>query len=330
MGDCAKVLIQQTDVSLMDESDYLAYLDVIDEQSFGTAKTSGGISIPGYLDGDYNSFDAARKSFFQLKNYVSDKKRSEGRVRVFLSDEQIRAWRDCELKNRNGLELLPEGRRTGDSITFKLAYFGTPGITLRITLRGDSCVIDGLAEKHTEIPHGGERSFVAKATEKGGDFRIIANSTHPAGLTSSLFVSGGPELIVHAKGEADLRAWLGVVLNFGKPLIGEAPVSQTSFIAPEDGIYRVEASIEAMDSQRYEVGKITNPYLDFQLHSDGTPDIVQVAVHATSASIDRDCALHKGDKLSLRVQHGVATDAPPAGQVHGSRRFRYQLSLWRV
>jgi hypothetical protein len=125
--------VQQVDFDILDEQAKFAYLSEIDEQTWNSNKTDTKFTgqWTGYLgpmsaDFSYAQFDEARRQFFQRINYQRSASTFMQKLRRYLTDAQVNAWRDCMLaQGRYGLFLLEKS--VNDFIaTFELVWVHPP------------------------------------------------------------------------------------------------------------------------------------------------------------------------------------------------------------
>lgn len=98
-SDCDAVLIPQISTVESDSKYDLNWLNIINQSSYDTAKSSAGASYYGDLfKADYNSFKINRSSLFKQKNFNSSESASLETFKQSLSEAQISGWVKCKVQ----------------------------------------------------------------------------------------------------------------------------------------------------------------------------------------------------------------------------------------
>jgi hypothetical protein len=98
---CDAVLIRNTDVVSLNESQKMEILTMISEKSYSEVQRQAGLdfSIPGVpvsFSGDYSSFDQQRKSYLNHHRFSTERNVALDTVRTFVRPDQVSAWLQCK------------------------------------------------------------------------------------------------------------------------------------------------------------------------------------------------------------------------------------------
>lgn len=197
MSKCDAVLLARTvKVDALRYQQDLAWMKLVNQSNYEQAKTEIGAVVPGYFDGNYDTFAAKRDQLSSQEWFT----RSENMVRTqFLAlapDEGIRAWRDCTLANSAGGAVLIGYMREVNDENAILHLEWSPAEGTVGPLRKTRLIVQGATIEPPDEPDGFSSSWITAVTDKGftGAVRILLKRTgadHPIMVTASGKVKAG-------------------------------------------------------------------------------------------------------------------------------------------
>jgi hypothetical protein len=110
MSACNAVLIPEINITILDESEKLATLDIVSEETWSRLdqeRKRDLLIATGYgaAQGseDYQKFTEERRSFFEKHFYSQDSARSLKQIRQRIPDRAIEAWERCMLSQNSNV-----------------------------------------------------------------------------------------------------------------------------------------------------------------------------------------------------------------------------------
>ena len=181
-GDpCSAALVQQVDFYALDDQSAMAYLSQIDETTWDSKKTDAGFigkwtGFLGPMSGDfsYQKFDEARRQFFQRVKDHASAATSIKKLRQYLTDAQLDAWKVCiTQQGRSGL-FLTEKSVNDDMATFELLWVRPPTGASEVTI--SSSTVTGGRAVDPQVPPG----LVFKKGERVQGSKVFTVSREPS------------------------------------------------------------------------------------------------------------------------------------------------------
>lgn len=156
---CGDVLGAKTvNIKMLSRQAQLAWMRLVNQSNYESFKQAGSASVPGYFDGDYNSFNEKRNKLFEKETYQSSEFEAQQELSIEVPPDVISAWQTCMVANSTGLFVYAKNVDE-DGATLSVNWKPSPGLS---ELQGVSVALHGAAkgdlQKQKKIDIG-ERFF---------------------------------------------------------------------------------------------------------------------------------------------------------------------------
>jgi hypothetical protein len=174
---CGGVLVSKTvDLKTKTTRAQLAWMRLIDESNYESARKEGSALIPGYFDGDFKSFDEKRKTHFQKENYTSSTFQASEELRIETPDAAIKAWVECvRLQTKNaGLTIYAKDvDKTGATVVVEWSPAAGLGSLERVKVDAQGIKEPSSLLDLNQLSADGEQSFIIERVAENAVVRGV-------------------------------------------------------------------------------------------------------------------------------------------------------------
>jgi hypothetical protein len=201
-SDCDFALIQQSVISDSHRLNLdISWIKLVTEDNYEEIKKSVSAYIPGYFEGDYDSFKKKLNSTKQYTSFSYSRDEARSTYMAYLPEAAYRAWSDCmqyKAQQANSGELIVGAHDATDNSAI-ITYRWEPTLNtlgslteLEFQFAGVSNSQQIYQEMMTRHPAGstnfsGELNFIAERNSSNSEMKIVINGKTSTGLSVNAY-----------------------------------------------------------------------------------------------------------------------------------------------
>ncbi len=187
-AECQDVLQARTthwtNLNLIEQN---AALNLVDERNYEESKQKYNAIVPGYFDGDFQSFKQRRASRFQQTSYQSSKFQSQQELRIELPPDAVSAWLTCVTQTSSNLFAYIDEIDEA-AVTLKIKWAAPPGLPgINVTPQLINVAPGSLLDAPVLIQPHGEVRVILTRQNRSAALRGTLNGVVGTGMYAASF-----------------------------------------------------------------------------------------------------------------------------------------------